>query len=231
LIAHRGGNSVMALASVPVGTNCVEFDVHRHRGRLVVRHAKRLWGTSRLWERWYLLPPDTEVSDLSPLLARAAGAGHGLWVDAKGVSPALAAAVLADYDELPGAGAGGSPGFPGLTISTKSWWILSRIPAHRRMLQGPCPPPVRVIRSAGNRLELVLLRFWPSSVGLDGVAVHRRLLNRARVERLRGRHRRVFCWSVPDLVTARRLLHWGVDGLIVDDRDLLRALAAPSQQT
>ena len=38
-IAHRAGNSLMGLAIAnDLGVDVIECDVHRHRGRLEVRH-------------------------------------------------------------------------------------------------------------------------------------------------------------------------------------------------
>ncbi len=58
VIAHRAANSAAALAAVGPGVDVVEADVHLFRGRLEVRHAKTLWPSSVLWERWYLLERD-----------------------------------------------------------------------------------------------------------------------------------------------------------------------------
>lgn len=211
LIVHRGANSAEVLAGVPAVAHRVEIDVHRRRGgRLEVRHAKRLWATRRLWEKWYLLPPDApvpELGDLLPLVAQRPGLA--LWVDCKGVVPRMAPDVVAVAE---------AAGIADVTLSSKSWWVLGRAAA----VPGPRP---RLVRSVGNRAELALLRWLPSAVPLDGVVVHRRLLTAGLVADLRRRFGRVYTWSVPDRPTADRLAAWGVDGLIIDDTTLVAALA------
>lgn len=204
IIAHRAGNSAAAMAACRTVSGTAEIDVHLHRGDVVVRHAKRLWPTSRLWERWYLLPRGTVV----PMLDEAAcwlGDDVPLWVDCKG--PFALGLPRAVRDRL------------GLhrrvTMSGKAWWVLARAARLR---------DVRVVRSAGNRAELLLLRL-PSRVALDGVALHRRLVTAPLVAELRARHGQVFCWAVTDAATARRLVGWGVDGLILDDPALMQAMS------
>ncbi|MDH4075539.1 MAG: glycerophosphodiester phosphodiesterase [Acidimicrobiia bacterium] len=210
LIVHRGANSADALLDVPAAAHCVEIDVHRRRsGRLEVRHAKRLWGTRRLWEKWYLLPPDAPVPELGELLPLVAQRpGLTLWVDCKGVVARMADDVTALLE---------AAGIDGATLSSKSWWVLARAASR------PGPRP-RLVRSVGNKAELAVLRRLPSAVPLDGVVVHRRLLTAELVADLQRRYRWVFTWSVPDRATADRLLGWGVDGLIIDDTALLAAL-------
>ena len=206
LIAHRAGNSIAGIEpfrSIAVG---IEVDVHLDRGRLVVRHAKRVWFTSRLWDRWYLLPPDTRVPLFADMLEWA-GSGTELWVDCKGATsrlPEELARVVVDRGLV--------------TLSSKSWWILRRLSGRS---------DVRTIRSVGNRFELLLLRFLPSRVAFDGVVVHRRLLTASLVTELRHRWGLVFSWSIGDERVARRLVSWGVDGLIIDKLEILVALTEP----
>ncbi len=206
LIGHRAGNTRAGVESIRSIADTAELDVHIHRGQLVVRHAKRLWFTSRLWERWYMLPPGTQVPVLDDALGWI-GTGTGLWIDCKGISGRLPEeAVRAAADHLP------------LTLSTKSWWTLRRVVGRSG---------VRTIRSAGNRFELFLLRFLPSRLAMDGVVVHSRLLSPRLVASLHRRHGQVFSWSIEDESVARRLITWGLDGLIIDERVVLAALAEP----
>lgn len=198
-IAHRAGNHPSGAAAAAVA-DVVELDVHLFRGRLEVRHEKRVWGTRRLWERWYLLPSDTPRWTLAEALADAGPDVHVL-LDLKGVSPRVATAV-----------AGEIGGRPSVTVSTKSWWLLRRFGS----LDG-----VRTFRSAGNRLELALLLWIPSRVHPDGVVVHQRLLDAATVRRLRRRAGLVWSWGAADRTGVDRLAVAGVDGVILDDLELL----------
>ena len=172
-----------------------------------MRHEKRLGPTSRLWERWYLVPADhprVELRAVLRALDALDGEAVGLLLDLKGVSPRLARAVLDEVgDRRP------------LTVSTKSWWLLGRFAR---------AGGIRTFRSAGNRAELALLSWVPSRVRPDGFALHRRLVTERRVSRLHRRVPLVWAWGAGDRVEADRLIAAGVDGLILDDVELIDAL-------
>jgi len=102
-------------------------------------------------------------------------------------------------------------------VPPKAWWVLRRF-GHRAN--------TRIIRSAGNRLELLALRRLPSRVRLDGVVVHQRLLDRPTVMALIEQFGAVFTWAVADHPRADELRNWGVSGVILDDLDLIRELAS-----
>ena len=208
LVAHRHANDLALVAVAPPGADLVECDVHLHGRRLEVRHAKRLWPTRRLWERWYLLAPATPVPSFAQIVA-AAPADVGLLVDLKGWSPRLALAARRVLDE-------GAPGRE-VVVSTKAWYLLR---AFRDR------PRTRTLRSAGNRHELALLRRLPVARGISGCVVHQRLLRPALVDELHRRYGLVLTWAAPDEATARRLLDAGVDGLILDDLSVVERLAA-----
>jgi glycerophosphoryl diester phosphodiesterase len=210
LIAHRAGNGATAARSFRGLADFLELDVHRRRRLMVVRHAKRVWGTSRLWERWYLLPRDTTVPTLADALSWIEPSA-GLWVDLKG---AVARGLPEQVCEEIGPGRA-------LTLSTKAWWFFGSRSGEL---------PARRLRSAGNRLELLLVRRLPSRVVLDWVVLHQRLLTAPLVRELKRTHGLVVAWAVQDEHTARRLVGWGVDGLILDDPVLMQALTEPPVQ-
>lgn len=202
LILHRGANRRgVDVAAGPA--DVVEVDVHRFRGRLEVRHEKVLWPSARRWERWYLLPRGAPRRELHEVLADTTAP---LLVDLKGVRPSTARAV-----------AGALASRRSLTVSTKSWWLLG---AFR------CRAEVRTFRSAGNRLELALLLHLPSRLRPHGIVVHQRLLHGGLVVRLHERAQLVWAWGATDRAAAERLRSWGVDGLILDDVELIRELRA-----
>lgn len=202
LIAHRAGNRPDAVASA-VHADVVELDVHLRGDRLEVRHAKRLWATSRLWDRWYVLARDAPRWTLAEALASAGDERH-VMLDLKGVSPRLTRAVRREIGAR-------RP----VTVSTKSWWLLAGFSRS---------DGVRTLRSAGNRFELAVLLLLPSSVRPDGVVVHQRLLDATTVRRLRRRAALVWSWGAGDRATVDRLVAVGVDGLILDDLELIRVL-------
>lgn len=200
-VAHRAGNSAEHLRAVEGIVDHVEVDLHLGRdGGLDARHAKVLWPTRRLWERWYVLPRDTAVTPFSEVM-EAIGSSTGLWLDLKGVSPRLARLARPMVE-----------GHRRLTVSTKSWWLL---PSFVEM------PGVRTFRSAGNRTELALLMWLPSRVRPSGAVVHRRLLSEGVVRRLKRRGL-IFTWAVDDAETVSLMYELGVDGVILDDIGLVR---------
>ncbi len=205
IIAHRYGNSVEKLAMVEGRADLIEVDVHPNRGRVQVRHAKRLWLTSRHWERWHMIEAGTTYPDFAEVLGAARGDTR-FWIDCKGPNPALAAAIRSTVPE-------DRP----VTVSSKSWWVLHRF-ADR--------PATRVIRSAGNRFELLLLRWLPSRVRLDGVVVHERLLDGPTLSALSARFGAVYTWAIADRARAEELREGGIAGVILDDLDLILELSA-----
>ncbi len=188
----------------------VELDVRLERGAMVVRHARRIWLTHRLWDREglraHLLPPDTPRFGFEEAVA-AVDDDLGLWIDCKGISPRLPPQTLAVVGVR-----------PSVTVSTKAWWALSGV-------QGR--DGVRLVRSVSNRWELLLARFLPSRQKIDGVVAHSRLLDGRLVSALKRQYGSVFSWSIPDVATGQRLAEWGVDGLIVDEPEVLAGLRHP----
>lgn len=199
VIAHRAGNSLAQLQAAEGSVDLIEIDLHLGRGgRIEVRHAKTLWPTRRLWEKWYLLPRDTDVCELAEILD-AAQPNTTFWFDLKGPDRRLAHAVAAVAgDRVP------------FTVSTKAWWVL-------KVFEGQ--DGVRTVRSAGNRFELALLFWLPSKLKLTGTVVHHRLLDASMAKRLLGRGA-LFSWGAQDSAAVRALVDVGVDGIILDDTSL-----------
>lgn len=200
-VAHRAGNDPDLLKAAEGRVDLVELDVHRGRtGQTMVRHAKRLWPTSRLWDRWYLVPADATVPDLEAILA-AARPDTALWFDVKGVSTDLADRLTAMAND----------GERRVVVSSKSWWLLAGFTG---------TPNLRTFRSAGNRFELMLLLWLPTRVSTDGAVVHRRLLTPGTLDRLMRRGP-VFTWGVNDRSTIEELEQRGIAGVILDDIELI----------
>lgn len=213
LIAHRAGNAAGRVAAVRDLADTVELDVRLDRGRMVVRHPRRIWFTDRLWERWYLVPPGRVVPTFEQaldLVEIESGDGRrpGLWIDCKGLTPRLPPRALE-------AAIARSDGLGPITVSSKAWWALGPVSGR---------PGVRVVRSISNRFELFLLRRLPSRLTPDGIVLHSRLAQKPLVSALRERYGTVFSWSIPDAATGRRLVSWGVDGLIVDEPEVMNEL-------
>ena len=72
-----------------------------------------------------------------------------------------------------------------------------------------------------------MLRALPAALSgrrLDGIAIDPRLLDGERAARLLALAPLLLAWTVNDEAQLRRLLAWGVNGVIVDDLALLRAI-------
>ena len=200
-IAHRAGNDIEKLRAAEPVADVIEVDVHLgERGRVEVRHAKKLLFTRRLWERWYVLPEDVEVPGLIEIMSAGNSDTH-FWLDLKGFTPRLSRRVRAVIGER-----------HRLTVSTKPWWLLVPFAGD---------DGVRIIRSAGNKFELALLLWLPSRLQADGAVVHYRLLSDTVFERL-SKKGLVFCWAATDATHVDRLITLGATGVILDDLSLVR---------
>jgi glycerophosphoryl diester phosphodiesterase len=202
-IAHRRGNTVAGLReALDSGVDLVECDVHAYRGRLEVRHLKTMGGLPWLWDRGELVHRRRHAHLELHELVDALGDDHRLMIDLKGLHPRLAPGVARLLREA-------APD-RGLTVCTKSWWMLERFDV-----------PVRRVLSASSRRGLARLVDRVAASPVDGVSVRRSLLTPDVVDRLHRGTDLLMTWPVdtPDaLADARRL---GVDAVISKDLDLL----------
>lgn len=196
VIAHRAGNDLAALAELGPA-DVVEADVHLRRGRLEVRHTKRIWFLPILWDRWYLVNPFAPPLLLGDLLD-AVDSASTLMIDMKGPTPGLGRAVLRAVE---------AHGPRRLVVSARVWRHLAPFTGR---------PDTIVLHSAGSprQLRRLLARHGPGA--LDGVSVRRDLLDPAVVAELRRRAEHVWSWPVNDPAVARELAAWGVTGFISD---------------
>lgn len=199
-VAHRAGNTPERVLEAQHLVEVIELDVHRGRqGRVEVRHAKTLWPTRRLWDRWYLLPAGTVTPSLDQILD-AVDEDTGLWFDLKGVRQNAQARIEALASERQRT----------VIVSSKSWWLLGPMTGLGKL---------RTFRSVGNRLELALLLWLPTRSRVDGTVINRRLLTPRLIERLRHRGP-IFTWGVTDRATIEWLERHQIAGVIIDDLGL-----------
>jgi glycerophosphoryl diester phosphodiesterase len=206
VVAHRAGNDLVSLRRAQaLGLAVVEADLRLFRGRVEVRHLKTVGPLPILWDRWRLADPFAPRLLLSELL-RAVGPRTTLMLDLKGRDVRLSRLVRAALDDVP----------------------IARLLlcARRRTLLDPFHelPRVRRICSIGTAHQLRAL--LASCDRMDGVSIHRRLLDQAIVRELRRRADVVMSWPVNGAAPARLLRSWGVDGLISDRPALIRDLLA-----
>ncbi len=196
LVAHRAGNTVAGARQAKEVVDLVELDVHVFRGLVEVRHEKVLRPTSRLWEKWYLLPRGTRGVPIEEIL-EAVGPQTRLLVDLKCWTRRAARRIKRSL-----------PAPQPVTVASRSWWVLGEFSDR---------PSVRMLRSCGNRLQLWLVRRVPGLGDRVGVVIHERLLDATTVRALTVRTSLVFCWGVTEPERGRDLVEAGVSGLIVDD--------------
>jgi glycerophosphoryl diester phosphodiesterase len=206
LVAHRAGNdAARARAAAAAGADLVEADVHMRRGRLELRHPRRLGPL--LWDREGLALPRRPGRDLEPALA-ALGPGVEPLLDLKTGPPRLAEGALAAAR----AALGDRP----VTIASRRWRLLER-------LRGA--PGVRLVHSAASARELARLLRMPAAARLDGAAVRADLLAPGVAGKLREGVPVLMTWPVGDAREAERLVRDGASALIVDDLALIAELA------
>lgn len=224
-IAHRAGNSLAALQSaLDAGAHVVEADVHAHRGRLEVRHAKSLGPLPWYWDRhghgslpsvrdeWELLPAAGHL-ELEALLD-AAGHGTVLMLDLKGVGRVGAAVAEAVHRR--------APQVP-VVVCGRWWPSVEAFGRHDW---------ARQVLSARGRTELQRLRLRVRRGRPPyGVSVHRSLLTPALVEELRRRVEVVMTWPVNDAGVLQQVLDVGVNGVISDELDVVRDVVARAEGT
>jgi hypothetical protein len=207
-VAHRAGNHLGRLREAERhAVGLVEADVRLFHGRLEIRHLKTLGPLPLYWDRWALASPFRRSLVLADLL-RATGAGTELMLDLKGRRPRVAELVRAELEPY--------LSHRRLTICARSWRLLD-------VFEGL---PVRRFASAGSRRQVRALVRRYAGRGIDGVAVHERLLDARAVGELRSVAGVVLSWPVNAPARALELVGLGVDGLISDRASLIAPLVA-----
>lgn len=196
IVAHRAGNQAAAAVPAAAVADRIELDVHVLRGRVEVGHDKVIHPTTRLWERWYLLPRDSRRAPIGDVLG-AVGTDTPLLVDSKCLTRRAARRVVDVLpDEQP------------VLASSRSWWTLGVYSAR---------PDTPVLRSCGNRLQLWLARRLAGLGPQRGVCAHERLLTAGIVADLRRHTDLVYAWAVETTERLAELAEAGVTGVILDD--------------
>jgi len=208
VVAHRAGNDpAAARAAAEAGADLVEADVHRRRGRLELRHRRRLGPV--LWDREGVALARGAPQDPAAALA-AMGARAEPLLDLKGGPPRMAEAALA--------AARAALGERPVTIASRRWGLLDR-------LEGA--PGVRRLRSAASPREVrALMRLALAGRLGDGACVRADRLTPQVADTLLRAAPFLGTWPVADAAEARRLTALGATALIVDDLALVARLAS-----
>lgn len=207
-IAHRYGNQLDSLERAEAaGADIVEADIWLYRGQLEVRHTKTLGPVPVLWDRWSLERGNKPRLLLRELLENTAP-GTLLMLDIKGRNPEIARRVIEELQRY-------HPGQPVLVCS-QNWDLLEPFRDY---------PPATIVHSIGNRWQL--RRAWPHLKldSHDAISIQYRLLDRKVVAALQEHVSLVFTWPINSPGRLEQVTRWGVDGVIVDNLDLMDAHA------
>ncbi len=208
VVAHRAGNDpATARAAAEAGADLVEADVHMRRGRLELRHPRRLGPV--LWDREGVALARGAPQEPGAALAALGPRAEPL-LDLKGGPPRMAEAALAAVR----AALGQRP----VTIASRRWALLDRLAA---------APGLRLVRSAASAREVRGLMALAAAGRLgDGACVRADLLAPDVAATLGRAAPFLGTWPVADAAEAERLAGLGATALIVDDLALVARLAA-----
>jgi glycerophosphoryl diester phosphodiesterase len=215
IIAHRGfsarypENTLTAVrGALEAGVDWVEIDVQETRdGELIVFHDYRLnricGARGRVRDRTL-----AEIRRLNPQVPTL----RQVLQMCRGRRPVLIEVKRADLRKV--AAVIGETG-------TENEVMVFSLSIRRMKEIAALNPRIRRCGLAARRLSLALARL--RSVGIEGIALSRRLVRSRRV--VRWIHRRgwkLFVWTVNRKAEMKKLAEWGVDGLITDHPDLAR---------
>jgi glycerophosphoryl diester phosphodiesterase len=231
-IAHRAGNHPGLLrAAEQHGADVIELDVLRHQGRLEVGHHKTIGRLPLLWDwpraatGWPYRPRDLHLR-----FAPAWRAGpnltqviHGaepetvFLLDLKGKNPRLGELVVAEARTARPTPPDGEP--PPILVCSRFWPVLERAGSQ---------PDARVIYSVGSDEELATVWAELAALPDPAVSIHVRYLalELPHLARFKREGVAVITWPVNDLGLARDLAERGVDGMTIDDGEVLRQVAS-----
>lgn len=151
------------------------------------------------WDRWKLANPFSRRLALEELL-EAAGPSTELMLDLKGWSRRLSRLVL---DAL-----GRAPTVAHITVCARSWSLLEPFDGR---------PDIRTVYSVGSRRQLRAFRSrFEGKHKLAAISIHERFVDRETMQHLRTSADLVMAWPVRTAEHARRLIDYGVNGLITD---------------
>ena len=182
-----------------------------YRGRLEVRHTKTIRGIPLLWDRWSLEPGWRPRLSLDDALA-AIPSGTGVMLDLKGHAPQLPADILRTLDRSPRSGT--------VAICSQNWALVDTFADHAEII---------AIHSVGRARKVpLLLRHLRTRepAGDAAISIHQRLLTEESVRSLKKVASTIITWPINDVARARELAAWGVDGMISDEVELVRAIVA-----
>lgn len=207
-IAHSVGNDLAPLRrALETGVDMVEADVWHHRGRLILRHERKLPLLPILFDEWHMRLDRAHLA-LDELLA-ALDQNVRLLLDIKSADSSAAQAVLQAL--------GRHHAESRTELCSKHWGVLSGLREAR--------PGLSLVHSVGSRPRLrAFLRLLDGPIGPVALSTRHSLLDEELAGHLKQQGVCVYAWVVRRRSRAEELLRWGVRGIISDDLDLLAAL-------
>jgi glycerophosphoryl diester phosphodiesterase len=205
-IAHRAGNNLHEVENaLEARVDAIECDFWHARGRLALRHERKLPGLPVIFDRWYFRFAFGELS-LRTLLQEINFRAE-LFLDIKSRSPRAADAVLALY-------ADNAAMMPHTLVSSTRWQLLDRIAQQRTDME--------LFYSVSRRPAIdALIRRAGRDQPPAGTSIRHTLVTQDVVKKLHDAGLQIFAWTVNTHHRAEELLSWGVDGIISDDLDVL----------
>jgi len=234
-IAHGYGNHRQLLERALIGpVDLIEADIWHRVGQFWVRHERRLIFPPMLYDnrprhknplgaytipigpRWYIRP-DIRPVRLAELLEKAKGK-RKLLLDLKGGYGRLAELSFAESlaNLLVSCGMEEEA-----YICGQNWSLLDRVREVAPQLQ------VRFSIERPTQWQNFSRRL-AAGERIDGICLHRALMNGDMARFLGERSIEAFCWTVNEPQEASRLLALDVAGIISDDLLLLGSLEAPA---
>jgi glycerophosphoryl diester phosphodiesterase len=206
-IAHRAGNNLHQLEeALDAGIDAIECDFWHARGRLALRHERKLPGLPVIFDKWYLRFALGELS-LRRLLAAISFRAE-LFLDIKSRTPRAADAVLDLYHD-------NASMMPHTLVCSYQWKLLDRIAEAKTDME-----LFYSIGSAGG--VDALIKGMDRTHRPAGTSIRHTVLSADVVARLHAEGLQVFAWTVNTRHRAEELISWGIDGLISDDLEVLR---------
>ena len=207
-IAHRAGNNLHHLEqALAAGVDAIECDFWHDRGRLTLRHERKLPALPVWYDKWYIR---FRLGHLHlPELLRQINFRTELFLDIKSATPRAADSVLALYND-------NASMMPRTLVSSREWKLLDQLAA--------AGTEMRMYYSIGRRSAIESLLRRSAGARPAGVSIRHTLLSPDVIRKLQGEGLEVFAWTVNTRHRAEELLAWGVDAIISDDVALVATL-------
>jgi glycerophosphoryl diester phosphodiesterase len=205
-VAHRAGNNLHHLEqALARGADAIECDLWHARGRLALRHERKLPALPVFIDKWYIRFAWGELA--LPRLLREIKHRADLFIDIKSATTKAADAVLMLHHD-------NESMMPHTLVSSRRWKQLDRIALAGTKME------LYYSVGRGGGIDALLGRI-DRAAPPAGVSLRHTLINRDVVARFHDAGMRILAWTVNTEHRAHTVLELGVDGIISDDLDVL----------